>query len=691
MTRPLRRLLSSRIARAVVVASLLPLGASLLSGPASAAETLTPTAPSFSYTAGPFATPNVSANATGEPVCNAALPCNDHPFSVSTPAGYGMDNQLKVVVQWPTAAADFDVYLLDAAGTTISSAASSSDPEVILSAPDTGSYVLRVVPYAPLGQSFTATVSLVAKPVNPPPGTDPKPTFKNYAASESFPEAHSAGEPSIGVDRRTGKVMYQAYTGTARVTFDDTKKPATATWQDASAIPPKCTAATSLDPILFTDRQTGRTFESQLAGKAALTCYTDDDGATWTPTAGSGINSGVDHQTLGGGPFSSGSPGALTGYPNAVYYCSQDIADASCAVSRDGGLTYGPAVPMYSLLDCGGLHGHVKVAPDGTVYVPNKGCGSNQAVAVSEDNGLSWQVRKDPFSTPGDSDPSVGIGSNGTIYMGYQNSDGRPRIAVSRDKGRTWTDDQDVGLPFGIRNSVFPTVVAGDDDRAAFAFLGTPTGGNYQDTANFKGIWHLYVATTYDGGKTWVTVDATPYAPVQRGSICTGGTTCGSDRNLLDFIDVTIDARGRVLVAFADGCTGACEKSGPNNFDALATISRQNSGKTLFAAYDPKPDLIVRNLTASRGPSGAFNGSAAVRNQGGLPAKPVVVRFLDETRTIGETAPIELGAFSARTVSFSGGTVTTGSHTLTAVVDPRNAVVESNESNNRTRRVPFTF
>ena len=68
----------------------------------------------------------------------------------------------------------------------------------------------------------------------------------------------------------------------------------------------------------------------------------------------------------------------------AVYYCSQDIADASCAVSRDGGATYGPAVPMYSLLDCGGLHGHAKVAPDGTVYVPNKGCGGNQGVAVSD-------------------------------------------------------------------------------------------------------------------------------------------------------------------------------------------------------------------------------------------------------------------------------------------------------------------
>jgi hypothetical protein len=73
---------------------------------------------------------------------------------------------------------------------------------------------------------------------------------------------------------------------------------------------------------------------------------------------------------------------------------------------------------------------------------------------------------------------------------------------------------------------------------------------------------------------------------VQKGSICTGGTTCGNDRNLLDFIDVTIDKQGRVEVGYADGCTGSCASGRAQNFDALATIARQSSGKTLFGAYD---------------------------------------------------------------------------------------------------------
>ncbi|MFD8503948.1 hypothetical protein ACFV2L_14640 [Streptomyces sp. NPDC059687] len=94
------------------------------------------------------------------------------------------------------------------------------------------------------------------------------------------------------------------------------------------------------------------------------------------------------------------------------------------------------------------------------------------------------------------------------------------------------------------------------------------------------------MATTYDGGQSWVTVDATPTDPVQKGSICTGGTTCGNDRNLLDFIDVTTDSQGRVLVAYADGCTGTCASGGAQNYDALASIARQSSGNTLYGVYD---------------------------------------------------------------------------------------------------------
>ena len=392
--------------------------------------------------------------------------------------------------------------------------------------------------------------------------------------------ATDAGEPSIGADWNTGKVMFQAELETDRVTFSGS--PASATWENVSP----ATSEASLDPILFTDSTTGRTLVSQLAGVCSLSSFSDTDGTSFTPAVGCGVPAGVDHQTIGGGPFAPTVVPLGVGYSHAVYYCSQDVADASCALSVDGGLTYGPAVPIYTLLDCGGLHGHIKVGPDGTAYVPNKNCNGAAAVVSSSNNGITWTVHPVPGSTSGDSDPSVAVASDNTVYFGWHGGNGHPMVAVSHDHGATWSNVTDVGTALGIQNIAFPAMVAGDGNRAALAFLGTPTGGNAQDTANFTGVWHLYIAHTFDGGATWTLVDATPNDPVQRGSICLAGTTCGNDRNLLDFIDATVDEQGRVLVGFADGCIGACVTGAVNSFTAQGTIARQAAGQGVFAAFD---------------------------------------------------------------------------------------------------------
>jgi len=422
--------------------------------------------------------------------------------------------------------------------------------------------------------------------------------FTNYAAPGSLINVNSAGEPSIGANWKSGATMFQAGLATYKAVFDDTTSPASATWSDVSAnLSNGCPHGSliSLDPILWTDHTTGRTIESQLSGVDSLSCTTDDDGATWQLSMGGGIPSGVDHQSIGGGPFTASVVDPFRPYPNIVYYCSQDLATAFCASSLDGGTTFGAGVPTYSSLDCGGLHGHLKVGPDGTAYLPNRKCGDSQAVVVSRDNGLTWTIQHVPGTTPGANDPAVAVGANNTVYFGYVGADGKPGVAVSHDHGQTWTGRQIVGGEYGIQSAVFPTMVAGDDDRAAYSWIGTPTGGNFQDAANFKGEWHLYVTTTYDGGATWHTTDATPNDPVQRGSICVSGTTCGADRNLLDFIDSTIDSHGRIEVGYADGCIGACvtdpthtSGAGPGDARAAwATIARQSSGFPLFSAYDP--------------------------------------------------------------------------------------------------------
>jgi hypothetical protein len=401
------------------------------------------------------------------------------------------------------------------------------------------------------------------------------PSYTNYVAPGSL--GRDSGEPSIGSNWSTGNAMFQAGLETLKVSGLDTGNPA---W---SSVGSTVTSTASLDPILFTDHSTGRTFVSQLSADCSLMAFSDNDGASWFQNPiGCGLAAGADHQTVGGGAFAPGLSGA--GYPDTVYYCAQAIATAQCSLSINGGISFNPAVPIYTALQCGGLHGHIKAAPDGTVYVPNADCGGKAAVVASTDNGTTWAVRSVPGSTTQDeSDPSVGVGAGGTVYLGWQNGNGHPFVAVSRNRGQTWSNSQDVGASLGIQNIQFPAVVAGDDDRAAFAFLGTPTGGNDQ-AATFAGVWHLYIATTFDGGVTWTTVDATPTDAVQRGCIWLGG---GSNqcRNLLDFNDATVDKTGHVLVGYADGCIGSCVSGGANSYSAVATIARQTAGTGLFAAF----------------------------------------------------------------------------------------------------------
>jgi hypothetical protein len=425
--------------------------------------------------------------------------------------------------------------------------------------------------------------------------SDVSPSYTIYPAPGL---ASSGAEPTIGVNHKTNNALFQHDLDTARVSWDDATSPPTAHWKRVS---PLQGDGTTLDPIVEVDPQTGRTIVSQLLGICSASAVSDDDGETWSASAGCPQPHGADHQTLGAGPRSAARP-ATGAYPNAMYYCSQSVAVAFCGASDDGGVTFGPSVPIYDFTRCQGLHGHVQVAPDGTVYVPNADCDTQASVVVSEDGGRTWDIRHIPYSTvpTAASHPSIGIGSDGTVYFGYRSGDNNATVAVSRDKGKTWTRPVDVGADLGLENTTFPIVIAGDGDRAAFAFLGTTTPGD-PNPATFESNgaetdpqytgpgWHLYVSHTYDRGATWSTSDLTPTDPVQRGCLFHGG---GSDpcRDLLDFNGISVDRDGRVLIAYTDGCLGACVESlavaDNDRTDAKGTIARLTTGRGLFTAKD---------------------------------------------------------------------------------------------------------
>jgi hypothetical protein len=636
----LTRLASTPRHTSLTLIPLLLLFSALATAQSPSSGTITPTT-SVSWSGTMTGVPMEGLN--GEAGCTDGTNCEIFTLNVGSGTWTGL--AVAVQVTWQLNSDDYDVYVhqggLD--GPIVCSSFSSLPTGPLQetcafnpNATGIGTYTVHVIyslGAAAASDEYHATATVVPAPPTPaaaPIGTGPFPRYQTYNPPPRSGLGLNAGEPSIGVNWLTGRAMFQSDVQTLRVTFNDGANfpYPRSTWENKAPV----TSQVDSDPILFTDRVTGRTIAGMLfllTGRNESS-VTDTDGDIWLPSQGSSITSGVDHETIGYGPYAAPltrNPSLPVPYPNAVYYCSQDIvALGLCARSDDGGITYGPAVPIYTT-ECVGIHGHVKVAPDGTVYVPNRQCGSNVGVAVSEDNGATWSVRTVPSSNPSSSDPSVHVGAGGTLYISWADSDKFEMVSVSHDKGKTWTGPLDVGAQLGIQTAAYPAVIAGDDTRAAVAFIGSTTAGTIDDV-NYAGILHLYASHTYDGGKTWQTVDLTPNDPLQRGPIWfLGGLV--TYRNLLDFIDAQIDKTGHVLIAAADGCTGAeCAQASPkalgNAYTALATIVRQSGGRPLFAQYDP-PNLPTLpgppSVTAGRngnqvylGWSTADNGGATIKN-----------------------------------------------------------------------------
>jgi len=681
--------------------------------------------------------------------------------SVATPSsGYDPTKyNIFIEVSWATASEDYDTWMCSGSGNcvqanVVASNTSTADPETIILPAATfpaGTYTINLVNTSGAAEPYNGTVYLAAIPQQTNcTGNCTPPRYQNYPAGVG--QADNAGEPSIGVDwnpnvaslkdvsssdfttgtmrKNTGGVAF--FTSGAnewRVNFDDCPSPAVNKWEDVSATTTQQFVLS--DPIGFVDhytnnptnvgqvypepQTTGRVFTLDLVGGQgnSLGSFSDNDGISYTPGGNGGPGQGPDHETLGGGPYNPNStpppPPQTVTYgspPNAIYYCSQNIvAEAECSRSDNGGQTFGPGVIIYNPATCtGGIHGHVKVAPDGTVYVPNSSCGENggtTGVAVSTDNGLTWTQNNVAMSSS-TQDPSLGIGQNNvgkpagnltgtnTIYLGYTDGDGHPKIAHSGDRGAHWSTPVDVGVPFGVTHGVFPVVVAGDDNRAAFGFVGTGPGiatnppgtcDPYGATLNCANIWHLYIATTYDGGANWVTIDATPNDPVQTGTVCLQGTTCAAGRNLLDFNDFSVDAEGRGVLGYADGCVNCGNTFQGQSGASHGTVARQSGGRRLFSHFDPvepAPPAAPQMVSATSQPGGTLvtwlepdNGGSPITGynvyrgttSGGENPVPIATVSGETTTQYLDTAPPSGNAFYyAKALNFFGNVVHEGDH-----------------------------
>jgi hypothetical protein len=640
--------------RFIIALALCSLGASLcwfgVAGTLSSG-TVSPANLVVAYDAGPFNMPNQSPLGLGQldvgPRCDSStFPCDMFNLTVSVPGGYAAAHPnagVKVTLSYADAGShqsEYDLYVYNGVITTLDGsvpsnhASTGANPEVTTINPvidGNNHYTVIIVPYIPTHETVHVKIELLSGDNNVTQlfGTaDPTipgvPRYRIFQAPRGSTADPTQGEFNIGFNPHSRRIMVMNNGPVWRLTPGEVQAPAKpeccdALWEDRSTN----TTNIGLDPILWTDQLTGRTFVSNsTAGANAVFAYSDSDGdpsttqpTGWTEFGIAAPNGGADHETIGTGPYPATLPWSGLATPqnqgHAVYYCSQDVVGpASCYRSDTLGTNWGPSSLAYSgngITSCGGLHGHIHVAPDGTVWLPVKQCGGAQGGALSTTAGSTWTefVIPSTHSQPQGADPSIAIDSDSTVYYAYVNNqpvatsnppEGHAHVVVGHrnaDNSVSWSRDFDIGASHGIRNVVEIEAVGGSSGRAAVGFLGSDVNGDYQ-SVTYPGKWYAFIATTYDGGQTWKTVNATPNDPVQSftGVWQQGGNQ--PDRNLLDFTEITIDDKGRVLYGYSDGCvTPDCIGGGSNDFTATMTVARQSGGKTLLATYDGNTDTTA--------------------------------------------------------------------------------------------------
>src|SRR5437899_1566759 len=243
----------------------------------------------------------------------------------------------------------------------------------------------------------------------------------------------------------------------------------------------------------------------------------------------------------------------------------------------------------------------IDVASDGTIYVNapagllSNVPGSPSFVFRSDDGGATWVLTPPDLraNLPGGGDSSVAVDPvTGTLYM----TDlwlGSATVSRSTDRGETWAanplqgvvvqDRQWVAtagggnvyhathqIPAGlvVSKSTAPTdglvysqsTVAATpaDQTCSVGPPGTLLPGT-PDTGAEESQWFETYLESTDGGASFTALAIIDPVPVKSGPICTEGTGCDGDRELLDFQSVTLDRAGRANAAWTRSIDGASD------------------------------------------------------------------------------------------------------------------------------------
>jgi hypothetical protein len=417
---------------------------------------------------------------------------------------------------------------------------------------------------------------------------------------------NGGGEPSIAI-ARDGKLYVSYPAADGPDLYRSTNKGRT--WAKGAQAD-----SVSADSSVNVD-QSGAVYQSNLNGTylgprileslQASVYKSLDGGRTWPQSGTSPLGDNASSQ-----PFLVDRPWADAWVPPGkhtnearVYLQYHDFVPGAIWVnaSTDGGRTF--SLPVDAITDpvaavnsfCNAMPGGVKVVASGPhagrVYVlwiapdiaqsPVTGCNLTQLagfhqiwVAWSDDEGQSWTdhlVFDGGFGTDASEFwPDLTLDNKGNPYVAVTMNLGTEYdvwVSASFDGGLTWNGQQDgTGMPYKANATVgshyFPAVAAGDPGHVVVAYLRTSfaismlPNGRPVPNSDADAVWDVYLARSANltsGHPTWQNVKVSP-TPIHAGDICTMGFAClpGTNRNLLDFIDVALDPSGLAHIVYTD-------------------------------------------------------------------------------------------------------------------------------------------
>jgi hypothetical protein len=312
------------------------------------------------------------------------------------------------------------------------------------------------------------------------------------------------------------------------------------------------------DSDISLDPQTGAIAETDLWLGSATVSKSTDKGQTWTANPLQGVVV-QDRQWVaqsGGG---------------AVYHLTHQIP-AGLVVSKsiDGGVTYPISTVAATPADQTGC-----ICPPGTLIAEGGGVpGLSDKVgfvyatstggvkfARSSNGGLTFtNVAVGPASS-GDTTqefPVVANGGGGSLAAVWLENDGTSssviKLSQSSDWGATWSTPRTL-VSSGA--SVYPWVAA-QGSKIAVSLYHTSASGT-SETVPESAKWFESYLESVDGGSTFSALETVDPTVVKSGPICTEGTGCSGDRELLDFQSDTIDSAGKSNLTWTRSIDGVSD------------------------------------------------------------------------------------------------------------------------------------